>query len=73
MLSLTLSVGDSLQIGDDIEIVFKGNTSLDRTKVSIDAPKEKNIKRLPASKGPKSKKIIFVKAGNQVRDFKHEV
>ncbi len=46
MLELTLTTGTELKIGDDIRIVFRGDTSSGRMKVAVEAPREKRIERV---------------------------
>ena len=41
MLELTLTTGTELKIGDDIRIVFRGDTSSGRMKVAVEAPRER--------------------------------
>lgn len=46
MLELTLNTGTELKIGDDIRIVFRGDTTSGRLKVAVEAPREKRIERV---------------------------
>lgn len=46
MLELTLNTGTELKIGDDIRIVFRGDTMSGRLKVAVEAPKDKRIERV---------------------------
>lgn len=48
MLELTLTTGTELKIGDDIRIVFRGDTTSGRLKVAVEAPREKRIERVKA-------------------------
>lgn len=62
MLELTLTTGTELKIGDDIRIVFKGDTTSGRMKVAVEAPREKRIERIKApEKHTKPGKIFIVK------------
>ena len=58
MLNLTLKTGDSIKIGDDIQIVFEMTSSMDRIKVGIEAPKDKNIQRMALEKTQRKKFVI---------------
>ncbi len=53
MLELTLTTGTELRIGEDIRIVFRGDTTGGRFKVAVEAPKEKRIERIKAPEEPK--------------------
>lgn len=46
MLELTLNTGTELKIGDDIRIVFRGDTTSGRLKVAVEAPRGKRIERV---------------------------
>jgi sRNA-binding carbon storage regulator CsrA len=48
VLTLKLKAGESLQIGDDIRLVVRGDTIRGRVTIGIDAPRELNIARLDA-------------------------
>lgn len=60
MLNLTLTAGDRLKIGEDVQIVFESTPSIGRIKVSVEAPREKNIARVPVEK-KKTGNIVIVK------------
>lgn len=60
MLNLTLTAGDRLKIGEDVQIVFESTPSVGRIKVSVEAPREKNIARVPVEK-KKTGNIVIVK------------
>jgi carbon storage regulator CsrA len=49
VLTLKLKAGESLQIGDDIRLVVKEETSKGRMTVGIEAPREINIARIPVA------------------------
>ena len=55
MLELTLNTGTELKIGDDIRIVFRGDTASGRLKVAVEAPKEKRIERVRSVDEPEQK------------------
>lgn len=59
MLSLTLSSGDSIKIGDDIHIVIETMPSAGKIKVRVEAPREKNIARMPIKKKKKGNVVIL--------------
>lgn len=62
MLELTLTTGTELKIGDDIRIVFRGDTTTGRMKVAVEAPREKRIERVKAPEGQKKYgKVLIVK------------
>ncbi len=66
MLDLTLTTGTELKIGDDIRIIFNGDTSTGRVKVSVDAPKEKRIERVkPLGKQVKKPGVFIVRNEEQ--------
>lgn len=48
MLELTLTTGTELKIGEDIRIIFRGDTTNGRIKVAVEAPREKRIERIKA-------------------------
>lgn len=60
MLNLTLTSGDGIKIGEDVQIVFESTPSVGRIKISIDAPRDKNIARMPVEKKRKGN-IVIVK------------
>ena len=60
MLNLTLTSGERVKIGDDVQIVFESTPSMGRIKISIDAPKDKNIARVPCEK-KRTGNIVIVK------------
>ena len=60
MLNLTLTSGDGVKIGEDVQIVFESTPSIGRIKISIDAPRDKNIARMPVEKKRKGN-IVIVK------------
>ncbi len=60
MLELTLTTGTELKIGDDIRIVFRGDTSTGRMKVSVEAPKDKRIERVKPVEGQTKKQGVFL-------------
>ena len=64
MLNLTLTSGDGVQIGEDVQIVFESTPSVGRTKIKIEAPGDKNIARMPAEKKRKGN-VVIVKSGRQ--------
>lgn len=64
MLNLTLTSGDGIKIGEDVQIVFESTPSMGRIKVSIEAPRDKNIARLPTEK-KKMGNIVIVKNNRQ--------
>lgn len=47
MLTLKLKAGDRLQIGDNIALIVKDDSTKGRMTVSIDAPRDVNIARVP--------------------------
>ncbi len=55
MLELTLTTGTELKIGEDIKIVFRGDTTNGRLKVAVEALKEKRIEKLKALEKSKQK------------------
>ncbi len=60
MLKLTLSVGEYLQVGEDVKIAFLGGSD-NHFKIIVDAPKEVNIARSNAIEkhtGEKTKKFV---------------
>lgn len=50
MLNLTLRAKESLKIGEDVHIYFEGGGAGEKIKLSIDAPKDKRIERVPVEK-----------------------
>ena len=62
MLNLTLTSGDGVQIGEDVQIVFESTPSVGRIKIKIEAPGDKNIARMPAEKKRKGN-VVIVKSG----------
>lgn len=60
MLNLTLTTGDSVKIGEDVQIIFESTSSTGRIKVSIEAPKDKNIARMPVEK-KRTGNVVIVK------------
>lgn len=58
MLNLTLKSGDGVKIGDDVQIVFESTPSMGRIKIRIEAPKDKNIKRVPVETEKKRHVVI---------------
>ncbi|MCI8976762.1 hypothetical protein D5282_16050 [bacterium 1xD8-48] len=64
MLNLTLTSGDGVQIGEDVQIVFESTPSVGRIKIKIEAPGDKNIARMPAEKKRKGN-VVIVKSGRQ--------
>ncbi len=64
MLNLTLTSGDGVQIGEDVQIVFESTPSVGRIKIKIEAPGDKNIARMPAEKKRKGN-VEIVKSGRQ--------
>lgn len=60
MLELTLTTGTELKIGDDIRIVFKGDTTTGRMKVAVEAPREKRIERVKAPEEQKKQGKVFI-------------
>lgn len=58
MLNLTLTTGDGVKIGEDVRIVFESAPSMGRIKISIDAPRDKNIARMPVEKKRKGNVVI---------------
>lgn len=60
MLNLTLTTGERLKIGEDIQIIFESTPSFGRIKVSVEAPREKNIARVPVEK-KKTGNIVIVR------------
>lgn len=64
MLNLTLTSGDGVQIGEDVQIVFESTPSVGRIKIKIEAPGDKNIARMPAEKNRKGN-VVIVKSGRQ--------
>lgn len=65
MLELTLTTGTELKIGDDIRIVFRGDTTAGRMKVAVEAPKEKRIERVKASEEQKRPRKVFIVKGER--------
>lgn len=64
MLNLVLKTGDRIQIGDNVVIKLQSDS---RAQLAIDAPKEVNIKRLPAEteeEKPKKKKVYIAGSGS---------
>lgn len=67
MLELTLTTGTELKIGDDIRIVFRGDTTGGRLKVAVEAPREKRIERVKAPERQKGQgKVLIVKGGRKL-------
>lgn len=66
MLTLTLTTGDSVKIGEDIQIVFENALSMGRIKIRIDAPRDKNIARMPVEK-KSTGKVVIVKCNEDQR------
>lgn len=67
MLELTLTTGTELKIGDDIRIVFRGDTTTGRMKVAVEAPREKRIERIKAPEEQKKYgKVLIVKGGRNL-------
>ena len=64
MLNLTLTSGDGVQIGEDVQIVFESTPSVGRIKIKIEAPGDKNIARMSAEKKRKGN-VVIVKSGRQ--------
>ncbi|MEY8323177.1 carbon storage regulator [Lachnospiraceae bacterium 54-11] len=64
MLNLTLTSGDGVQIGEDVQIVFESTPSVGRIKIKIEAPRDKNIARMPVEKKRKGN-VVIVKRGRQ--------
>ena len=60
MLNLTLKTGDSVKIGDDIQIVFELTSSMDRIKIGVEAPKDKNIQRMTPEKTQTQRKRYVI-------------
>lgn len=73
MLSLTLSSGDSIKIGDDIHIVFESTPSVGKIKVCVEAPREKNIARLPVKKKKKENIIILKNDTARGREYDNSI
>ena len=65
MLNLTLTSGDGVQIGEDVQIVFESTPSVGRIKIKIEAPGDKNIARMPAEKKRKGNVVIEKAAGRK--------
>lgn len=65
MLILTLTNGDGLKIGEDVQIVFESMLSNGRIKVSVEAPREKNIARMPGEK-KRTGNVVIVKNDRQM-------
>lgn len=63
MLELTLTTGTELKIGDDIRIVFRGDTACGRLKVAVEAPKEKRIERVKAQEVHRKQGKVFIVTG----------
>lgn len=63
MLELTLTTGTELKIGDDVRIVFRGDTTSGRMRVAVDAPREKRIERMKAPEEQKERGDSRRKAG----------
>jgi len=67
MLELTLTTGTELKIGDDIRIVFRGDTTGGRMKVAVEAPREKRIERVKAPEEQKKRgKVLTAKADGRL-------
>jgi len=60
MLELTLTRGTELKIGEDIRIVFQGDTATGRMKVSVDAPRDKRIERIKPPEEQKKGSGVFI-------------
>ena len=60
MLELALTTGTELKIGDDIRIVFRGDTVSGRMKVAVEDPKEKRIERVKMPEEQKKGKVFIV-------------
>lgn len=58
MLSLTLTSGDRIKIGEDVQIVFESAPSVGRIRVSVEAPRDKNIARVPVNEKRKGNVVI---------------
>ncbi len=64
MLELTLTTGTELKIGEDIGIVFRGDTTNGRLNVAVEALREKRIERVKALE--ESKHMACYKLGSQL-------
>ena len=60
MLELTLTTGTELKIGEDIRIVFRGDTVNGRLKVAVEAPREKRIERVKVPEEQKKYGKVFI-------------
>lgn len=68
MLELTLTTGTELKIGDDIRIIFRGDTTTGRMKVAVEAPREKRIERIKVPEEQKEYgKVLIVKGDRRRR------
>lgn len=65
MLNLTLTSGDGVKIGEDVQIVFESTPSMGRIKVSIEAPRDKNIARMPGEK-KRTGNVVIVKKNRRM-------
>ena len=65
MLELTLTTGTELKIGDDIRIVFRGDTTSGRMKVAVEAPREKRIERVKVQEEQKRSGKVFIVNGGR--------
>lgn len=66
MLTLTLIAGDSVKIGEDIQIVFESMPSMGRIKIRIDAPRDRNIARMSGEK-KRTGNVVIVKCNEEKR------
>lgn len=60
MLELTLTTGTELKIGDDIRIIFRGDTTTGRMKVAVEAPREKRIERVKPAEEQNKRTGVFI-------------
>lgn len=65
MLELTLTAGTELKIGDDIRIVFRGDSASSRVRVAVEAPKEKRIERVRVPEEQKGAGKVFIVKGER--------
>jgi len=54
------NAGTELNIGKDIQIVFRGDTTSDRLKVVVEALREKRIERVKVSEEQKKRGKVFI-------------
>lgn len=67
MLNLTMTTGERLKIGEDIQIIFESTPSIGRIKVGVEAPRDKYIARMPGEK-KHTGNVMIVKNSRQAKN-----